>query len=393
MIDWTKLKPYHHDKRKSFEQLCFQVAKKLHGSLGKFTPIDDSGGGDGVEFFLTLQDGTEWGWQAKFYFPQLRLNDSRKRSIIESLETSKTHHNRLTKWFLCTPTDFVISGQHSELQWFEQTLSGIASDVELVHWGDSEFSDMLADPQMIGKYSYFFGDFEFSPDWFAHQVSKQLVKVRDKFYPKLHTETEIDLRAHCLVGDDTLQKCLTELLGQISAEQQTLISAARKIREEWSEVAALIHIITQFDRAVTTITASVLEFQSLINEGRIEEARKTDLSAALASIHAYIEEYDHGFRALYDSKIKSEDNLSEEDKSANERAHSYLSGIYKPLAPAHSLASLLSTVSDRINDLMITDLHIFGDAGTGKTHLICHICDERANSKLPAMKMRKWGIE
>jgi hypothetical protein len=62
MIDWSKLKPYQYDKRKSLEELCYHVAKKRYGRLGRFTSIDDSGGGDGVEFFLTMPDGTEWGW-------------------------------------------------------------------------------------------------------------------------------------------------------------------------------------------------------------------------------------------------------------------------------------------------------------------------------------------
>ncbi len=67
MIDWSRLKPHAGDQRRSFEELCFQVAKKLFGDRGTFTSVDDRGGGDGVEFYLTLPDGTQWGWQAKFY--------------------------------------------------------------------------------------------------------------------------------------------------------------------------------------------------------------------------------------------------------------------------------------------------------------------------------------
>ena len=86
-IKWEELKPYENDKRRSFEELCYQIAKGLHGDEGRFTSIDDSGGGDGVEFYLTLPNGDQWGWQAKFYYPQKRLNISnRKQSIINSLK-------------------------------------------------------------------------------------------------------------------------------------------------------------------------------------------------------------------------------------------------------------------------------------------------------------------
>ncbi|NIR69473.1 hypothetical protein GWN42_08075 [candidate division KSB1 bacterium] len=50
LLEWSKLRSYQNDKRKSFEELCYQIAKKLYGHLGEFTSIDDSGGGDGVEF-------------------------------------------------------------------------------------------------------------------------------------------------------------------------------------------------------------------------------------------------------------------------------------------------------------------------------------------------------
>ena len=52
MIDWSKLKTYISDKYRSFEELCYQVAKGLYEREGRFTSVDDSGGGDGVEFYL-----------------------------------------------------------------------------------------------------------------------------------------------------------------------------------------------------------------------------------------------------------------------------------------------------------------------------------------------------
>lgn len=50
MIDWSKLEPGQRDKTGSFEELCYQVEKDVHGSQARFVSVDDSGGGDGVEF-------------------------------------------------------------------------------------------------------------------------------------------------------------------------------------------------------------------------------------------------------------------------------------------------------------------------------------------------------
>ena len=97
MIDWSELKTYQGSKYRSFEELCYQIAKEIHGKKGQFTSIDDSGGGDGVEFYMTLPNGDQWGWQAKFYHnPTPRLNVSnRKQSIEGSLKKACQTHERL----------------------------------------------------------------------------------------------------------------------------------------------------------------------------------------------------------------------------------------------------------------------------------------------------------
>lgn len=98
MINWPKRKPYQDNKYRSFEELCYQIARELHGDRGIFISIDDSGGGDGVEFYMALPNGDQWGWQAKFYHPDKRLSSSnRKKSIKESLKKACEVHPRLKK--------------------------------------------------------------------------------------------------------------------------------------------------------------------------------------------------------------------------------------------------------------------------------------------------------
>jgi hypothetical protein len=103
MIDWSKLLPEQSTKHKSFEELCYQVAKGLYEAEARFVSVNESGGGDGVEFYATFPDGTHWGWQAKFFFPDRRLTGSRKAQIKKSLQKACDVHPDLTKWFLCIP--------------------------------------------------------------------------------------------------------------------------------------------------------------------------------------------------------------------------------------------------------------------------------------------------
>ncbi|HEU4509374.1 MAG TPA: hypothetical protein VFR78_14100, partial [Pyrinomonadaceae bacterium] len=118
-INWQKLIPYDRDQSRSFEELCYQIATTLFEKEGRFTSIDDSGGGDGVEFYLTHPNGEQWGWQAKFYYPDGRLNNSRRTSIKESLQRACEQHEKLTRWYLCTPLNLTPDEQ----KWFDQTLA------------------------------------------------------------------------------------------------------------------------------------------------------------------------------------------------------------------------------------------------------------------------------
>ena len=182
MIEWSKLKAYQNNKYRSFEELCYQIAKGLHEEKGHFTSIDDSGGGDGVEFYLTLPNGDQWGWQAKFYYPEPRLNKSnRKDSIEKSLKKACEIHPRLKKWFLCTPTEFTTDkDKKNEQDWFDNILPKSIPEnmcVALEHWGDSDFNNWLSKPRFSGKRNYFFGELELDMNWFQRQFNKQMASV------------------------------------------------------------------------------------------------------------------------------------------------------------------------------------------------------------------------
>ena len=391
MVDWSKLKPYQSDKRKSFEELCYQLAKKLYGELGRFTSIDDSGGGDGVEFFLTLANGTEWGWQAKFYYPQPRLNPSRKGSIQQSFRTSLKNHQDLTRWFLCTPTSFTKRGKNSELSWFRKTLKNTAPEVELDHWGDSELSTMLSEPKMAGKRHYFFGTLELSPEWFKSQVKKQLANVRDKYIPELHTETNVDSQVHYLLGDSTFVASLVAHKTDLREERQAFLKAIETIQShrrqnEWKKDAAeLYKLCNELCPAINDKISLISSAASSVADGQMGEVFTIDLSPGLESIKNFEEKYRQSYYTIREKKIKPDKGLAREGKEANDRAQAVLDKFYKPLEIVDRVKDDLHKAAKLINDLKRTDLQIFGEAGIGKTHLTCHTSDERVQGGLPAI--------
>ncbi len=390
-VDWAELEPYQNNKYRSFEELCYQIAKGLYGEKGRFTSIDDSGGGDGVEFYLTLPNGDQWGWQAKFYYPEKRLNKSnRKQSIITSLKKACEIHPRLKKWILCTPTNFTPEEQ----TWFDDTLPQFIPEdmeVELEHWGDSDFNDWLSKPCFSGKLNYFFGKLELDLDWFKGQFNKQVAGVGSKFDLSLHTETDVDAEIHALLGDEKFVEQITKSIEKLEEELADLEDAVDNLNKpvqkdiEWDvtkkeKVAdaakslqnVLIKTIDQFKQAEELLKKKMLFEAQKINWEfvikRLADALKTYrtvIDESDISKIKYIGESGYGERILNDAK-------------------------WLVHRPDSIIANLLDDFLyyDRCILINKSNLNILGDAGIGKTHIACNICDDRLKNGLPALFVR-----
>ena len=390
MIDWLELETYQNNKYSSFEELCYQIAKGLYGEKGRFTSVDDSGGGDGVEFYLTLDNGNEWGWQAKFYYPDKRLNNSRKQSIKKSLKKACEVHPRLKKWILCTPTNFT----HGEQKWFNDTLhQSIPEDIDIEHWGDSDFNNWLSDPNFRGILNYFFGELELDMDWFKTQFDKQMAGVGDKFDSTLHTETKVDGDIHALLGDEVFVHQITKWIEKLEEELPDLKDAIDDLKRpipnqiEWdkedkSKVIgaaeslqdALVNIIDRFEKA-----------RKILGKQEFTAAQAIDWGAAYGQLHKVFDNYRKVTRESGISQIKYIGEKEYEEQ--------YLRNGSRII---HSPDSLVARLLDKFFPSLIwqlglineSDLHILGEAGIGKTHIACNICDDRLKNGLPALFVR-----
>ena len=393
MIEWSKLKPYQNNKYRSFEELCYQIAKELYGEMGRFTSVDDSGGGDGVEFYMTLPNGDEWGWQAKFYYPEPRLSKSgRKRSVKESLKKACEIHPRLKKWFLCTPSNFT-SGEQT---WFATTLHQSIPEnmgVELEHWEDGKFNAWLSEPRFGGKFNYFFGEFELDMNWFQRQFTKQMAGVGDKFDSSLHTETEVDAEIHALLGDEKFGQQITQWIEKLHEEVPELKEAIDDLKApipreiEWSDKdkSTVIEAAKSLQHTLSNMIVQFEKARQLLNEKRLSEAQAIDWKATLSQLYKVFDNYEKVTRESGISQIKYIGEKEDEEQFLR-KASSVVHG------PRHLVAKLLDKFFPSViwqhGLINESDLHILGDAGIGKTHIACNICDDRLKHGLPALFVR-----
>ena len=392
MIDWTELKPYQNDKYLSFEELCYQIAKGLYEEKGRFTRIDDSGGGDGVEFYLTLPNGNQWGWQAKFYHPEPRLSKSgRKRSITESLEKACEIHPRLKKWILCTPTNFTPT----EHAWFDNTLPQSIPqnmNVEFEHWGDSDFNNWLSEPRFSGKLYYFFGELELDLDWFKGQFEKQIAGVGDKFDSSLHTETKVDAEIHAILGDKSFVHQITKWIEELDREFPDLKEAINKLNSpipyiEWSEEekSKVIDAAKSLQEALVNMKVQLKQARDLLGEKAFSEVQSIDWKSALNQLY---ETFDAYRKVGWESGTSKMECTVEKEYEEQILRHARGFVHHPDSLVANLLDNFFPSVIWQLGLINESDLHILGDAGIGKTHIACNICDNRLKNGLPALFVR-----
>ncbi len=399
MIDWSKLKPYQNDKYRSFEELCYQVAKGLHGEKGRFTSIDDSGGGDGVEFYMTLENGDEWGWQAKFYHPQERLSYSnRKQSIIKSLKKSCETHPRLKKWILCTPTNFTPRKGRSqgEQVWFDNTLRQSIPpnmDVDLEHWGDSDFNNWLSEPRFRGKFLYFFGKLELDLKWFKTQFEIEKAELKKQYDSSLHTEIEVEIDIHALLGDHAFAEHITESIEKLEEELEDLNDAVDNLNKPiqkdivWDE-AKKDKITNAAKPLQDTVIKTIDQFKQakeFLKENMLCEAQTINWDCTFKKLEDVLSTY----RTAIDESDISEIEYTGESEYKARILDDTRWLVHRPESIiANLLDDFLNFEIYKCKLLSHSELKIFGNAGVGKTHIACNICDNRLRNRLPALFVR-----
>jgi hypothetical protein len=447
-IDWNKLQPYSGDNKKSFEELCYQIAfenfKNEISDSATLISIDDSGGGDGVEFYLKRPNGDVYGWQAKFF---CRLNEGgRKEQIKKSLQTSYKKHPQLKKWFLCSKCNFTPD----EKTWFEDELPNTTknservlpeeSDVQLIHWGESDFLKYLKDYPTIHK--FFFSEKLLTQEWFQDRYNADIQKsqIKAKYESQIHIPTNIDDAINKVLGGNRLAKILEKEI-----KNQQVEMYAEEYKDAFSKLFSK-DVIDKYKEIQEEFRALLRDKNEIIENGicKLQEIKslilnkdEKGLKNKLNELEEYVK-YIWDFYKEYDNLTKSDlckpighlrDELSElpmpekeTDKKWFDIIKGYFGEIFNKKEKIIHQSPLLKRESGEIknenkkrskardilfgplyalNEYAIPSLewclkvfelidqnefHISGEAGMGKTHISFNIYEDQiVNQKQPAI--------
>jgi len=165
-----------------FEELCCQLARSYVSSQeGVFYRVEGKGGDEGVEALFVLPDGTEWGWQAKF-FPG-RLNPSRWKQIRNSIDRALECHPNLRRYYVCLPINLTPSEIRKWEELKNEYRNRIQSELEFELWSASVLEDLLTRSENIGKYDFFFGELKLDKQWFQKKIEEARASLGERYTP------------------------------------------------------------------------------------------------------------------------------------------------------------------------------------------------------------------
>ena len=387
-LNWNSIRAIDGSQAAGFEGLVAQLAHTESPTDARFEHV---GAPDaGVECYCVLKDGGEWGWQAKFFTST--LNASQWGQIDKSVKTALDKHPALVRYYVCIPwdrPDARRAGQKSALQRWEERVSkweGWAHErgmtVEFVWWGASELIERLSLPEHIGRLFFWFDERYFDRTWHDNRLKEAISAAGPRYTPEIHVDLPI---AHDL-----------ELFGRTDAAVDRIKAIARDVRRDFRnpslsrEEKEELHgseNIDEFEERMNRLTqrvSSVLRAFSDLQSTPIGELPIANIIEKIEDAEAPIGKVAETLDALsheYDSLQK---------KRENDSHYGYQSNPFRSLNySVERLRYRLQRIIGRLNraeEVANSRVMILkGDAGTGKTHLLCDVAGNRVEEGAPTV--------
>lgn len=376
-LDWTSIRPLAGSKHASFEELCTQLARagRPAGSTFYRKGRPDSG----VEAYAVLPDSTELAWQSKYFHT---LGDSQWSQIDESVRAALDGHPELTCYLVCVPLDLPDGrsgrGKSAQQRWTDRVVtwkrwaSDRGMEVEFVWQGSHELLTELAKPENDGLTKFFFGTRYLDDAW----LRARLIEAHESAGPRYTAELNVKLS----IGEQF------QAFGRTPAFFYRIRSVASGIREQVRSHAfsvakgpnAVLDPLIALARLACN--QALDEFKTLADDPTVESplaGLQTSLSEAIEATHQVLLEH----------------------RRQREAAKTEVPAISKNPIPrqeddpvAYGLRKLRSSLEDALNQvnefIEVVDTRLLiltGDAGTGKTHLLCDLADQRLLAGLPTV--------
>ena len=376
MSRFDTLRMWNGEQSRAFEELSFQLLKDQVPAGTRAIRTGNPDGG--VEWYATLPDGTEWGWQAK----HVRGINPLLTAMTESVKRVAKERPALRRLTFVISSNLATgtSGRERKSQrekykdkvaTWQRTITG-AEKITFELMQESDLLAELSKPEHNGRRLFWWDDLILGPDWLEQRYRQQAAAASEKYRPDLQVDIPIQEDLVALGFDETILTTFDRL-------RRNVVSAAADLptspREEDSAAAALYQAI-QNAAASLTRSAGPLTLQACDPPAVIERLTQ-QLSAGAHAIDA-AEEHQHRliaeWRALPDDDPRKADRPRE--RFTSWAVHGLRTAIDELMVWLESSVGR----SFRSHAYFLT-----GQAGSGKTHLLLDATRRALDAGRPAV--------
>ena len=353
-------------KHRAFEELCYQLCNQ---TLKDVKLIKTGNPDGGLEWYATLRNGDQWGWQAKFSFDINTLLKGMEKSL-KTVVKKRPDCKRLT---FCIPFDLPDAGEvgrrksarrkfEDMKQSWKKRIPG-ADQVCVDLWSAGDLLRLLVNhPGQRGIMRFFWRKEVFSPKWCADRMVIAHKTAGMRYTPELHVDLPVSFALEGLAMSEVYWRRLRDArnsvllaMEKIRASRYTGLGMTRKLCQlkrkmgEWQRITPEQSTLPQrLEReTLLALTQDCIDFIPDIDQPRPPKGQGTRTQQPVTGERAYL---------------------------------------------SHHLQNVASGLS-RFRELLMSDaskaaasgaLLLVGPAGQGKTHLFCDMGDRSVEAKHPA---------
>ena len=379
-LKWANLRSLHGSQQAAFEELCSQLARSETSANARF--VRKGNPDAGVECFSVFADNTEWGWQAKFF--EQSLKPVQWNQLDRSVKSALDAHPRLARYFVCIPRDRADGRRQNittEMQKWDEHVAkwnhwaaDRGMEVEFVWWGASELWERLSRTEHAGRLEFWFGNPAlFVDSWFKARLDEAVASAGSRYSPRLHVDLSIAQNF--------------ELFGRTSAARLSVLRHAKDIRRACSyEIRRLATEDPPDDspslKSLADTCDEVLNAMSHFDCPPDQQWRVSDIHQTIQKVLR--------LAGSSDEALATAERIHKKSNPRSKTEHTRTTNPFRDARFAlqrltDQLWTTLDDLGERESFINSDVLIVTGEAGTGKTHLLCDVAENRIKQKLPTV--------
>ncbi|MHA1522670.1 MAG: AVAST type 2 anti-phage system protein Avs2, partial [Promethearchaeota archaeon] len=318
-----------------------------------------------------MPDGKEHGWQVKFFS---NLNDSNRFSQIDgSVKDALKNHPNLVSYTICLAMDLpdakVRNRKSAKEKWDGYVIKWkkIAQDngrsIDFPFWGDHQIWKRLSAEENRGRYYFWFNKDLFSNDWYKKSIEVSLANAGPRYSCEINVDLPIIRTFNGLGRTHDFFKELPLLFKNIQTAYNNL--DLNKIEE----------IIGTSEPIIDLDIEELKKIHENIFKNRLDIIDLDSINTLCSAIKVVLTDW----KNIISQKIRDQDKLYS-------HLQNFEDPYYKLLRLNQELSNLeefaLGSVARSAN---VPLLLITGNAGNGKTHLLCDAAVRRIETGFPTI--------